>query len=113
MDRRTFLKLGGVAASARPLSSAAKRANIILIMADDMGFSDIGCFGSEIATPNLDKLAAGGMRLTSFYHTARCSPPPAPLLTRLYPPQAGVRPIVVGRGPPADPGAFNHHCVHP
>ena len=55
-----------------------------------MGFSDIGCYGSEIPTPNLDKLAAGGLRFTQFYNTARCCPTRASLLTGLYPHQAGV-----------------------
>src|SRR5438309_3585605 len=104
MNRRTFLKLAGTSAAALQVTAAAKRPNIILIMADDMGFSDIGCFGSEIATPNLDKLAAGGMRLTSFYSTARCCPTRASLLTGLYPHQAGVGHMVVDRGTPAYQG---------
>ena len=68
----------------------APRPNIIVILADDVGFSDLGCFGSEIATPNLDALAAGGVRFTQFYNTARCCPTRASLLTGLYPHQAGV-----------------------
>ncbi len=48
--------------------------NIIIILTDDMGYSDIGCFGGEIHTPNIDKLAAGGLRFTQFYNTARCCP---------------------------------------
>jgi arylsulfatase A-like enzyme len=68
----------------------AGRPNIIIILADDMGYSDIGCFGSEIPTPNLDMLAKGGMRLTQFYNNARCCPTRASLLTGLYPHQAGV-----------------------
>ena len=55
-----------------------------------MGFSDIGCYGGEIDTPNLDALAAGGLRFTQFYNTARCCPTRACLLTGLYPHQAGV-----------------------
>jgi arylsulfatase A-like enzyme len=66
------------------------RPNIIVILADDMGFSDIGPFGSEIPTPNLDRLAAGGIRFTQFYNAARCSPSRASLLTGLYPHQAGL-----------------------
>ena len=58
--------------------------NIILILADDLGFSDIGCYGGEIATPNLDKLAAGGLRLTQMYNTARCWPTRACLMTGYY-----------------------------
>ncbi len=52
--------------------SALQRPNILIVLADDMGFSDAGCYGSEIATPNLDALAAGGLRFTQFYNTARC-----------------------------------------
>ena len=60
------------------LAQAESRPNIILIMSDDMGFSDIGCYGGEIKTPNLDKLAADGLRFTQFYNTARCCPTRAP-----------------------------------
>ncbi len=70
--------------------SADERPNIILIMSDDMGYSDIGCYGSEIATPNLDALAAHGLRYTQFYNAARCCPTRASLLTGLYPHQAGL-----------------------
>ncbi len=66
------------------------RPNMLLILADDMGFSDIGCFGSEIKTPNLDKLAEQGVRMSSFYNNARCCPSRAALLTGLYPHQAGI-----------------------
>jgi arylsulfatase A-like enzyme len=72
------------------LRAAESRPNIIVILSDDVGYSDIGCFGSEIATPNLDALAAGGLRFTQFYNTARCCPTRASLLTGLYPHQAGV-----------------------
>jgi len=65
------------------------RPNIVLIMADDMGFSDLGCYGSEIETPNLDKLATDGLRYTQFYNTSRCCPTRASLLTGLYPHQTG------------------------
>lgn len=64
--------------------------NIVIIMADDMGYSDAGSFGGEIKTPNLDALAAGGVRFTQFYNTARCCPTRAALLTGLYAHQAGV-----------------------
>lgn len=69
---------------------AAPRPNIVLIMSDDMGYSDLGCYGGEIATPNLDRLAAGGLRFTQFYNGARCCPTRASLLTGLYPHQAGM-----------------------
>src|SRR5271165_3011940 len=61
-----------------------KRPNIVVILSDDMGFSDLGCMGGEIATPNLDALAAGGVRFTQFYNTARCCPSRASLLTGYY-----------------------------
>jgi arylsulfatase len=66
------------------------RPNILLILADDLGYSDIGCHGGEIATPNLDRLAAGGLRFRQFYNGTRCCPTRASLLTGLYPHQAGV-----------------------
>lgn len=64
--------------------------NIIVILADDMGFSDLGAYGSEIPTPNLDRLAGNGLRFTQFYNGARCCPSRASLLTGLYPHQAGI-----------------------
>src|SRR5690349_7935951 len=70
--------------------AAPPRPNIIIILCDDMGFSDIGCYGSEISTPNLDHLASNGLRFTQFYNTARCCPSRTALLTGLYPHQAGV-----------------------
>jgi arylsulfatase A-like enzyme len=99
-----------------PLRSAhaapqAERPNIVLIMADDMGFSDLGCYGSEIATPNLDRLAARGLRFSQFYNTARCCPTRACLLTGLYPHQAGVGHMVGDRGAPAYQGHLNDQCV--
>ena len=69
---------------------ADKRPNILLIMADDMGYSDIGCYGSEIPTPNIDALAARGLRFTQFYNCGRSCPTRASLLTGLYSHQAGI-----------------------
>ncbi|MGB2823883.1 MAG: arylsulfatase [Phycisphaerae bacterium] len=95
MDRRAFLKAIGVGAASlgmpRLLSASEKgtRPNIILLMADDMGFSDIGCYGGEIRTPNLDRLANRGIRFTQFYNNAKCSPTRASLLTGLYSQQVG------------------------
>src|SRR3954467_9153531 len=60
------------------------RPNLIIILADDMGYSDLGCYGSEISTPNLDRLAQGGLRFTQFYNTARCWPTRAAILTGYY-----------------------------
>jgi arylsulfatase A-like enzyme len=72
-----------------PLAMAAQP-NIMVVLIDDVGFSDLGCYGSEIPTPNLDALAAGGVRFTQFYNTARCSTTRASLMTGLYPHQAGM-----------------------
>ncbi len=88
-----------------------ERPNIIYIMADDMGFSDIGCYGSEISTPNLDALAADGIRFTQFYNTARCCPTRACLLTGLYPHQAGVGHMMEDRGYEGYRGDLNRNCV--
>jgi len=71
-------------------AASPPRPNILLILADDLGFSDLGSYGSEIPTPNLDALAARGLRFTQFYNAARCCPTRAALLTGLYPHQAGV-----------------------
>lgn len=65
--------------------TGGKRPNIIVIMCDDMGFSDIGCFGGEIATPNIDRLAKGGVKFTQFYNNAKCEPSRASLATGNYP----------------------------
>ncbi len=70
--------------SAAVWADAAEKPNIVFILADDLGYSDLGCYGGEIATPNLDKLAAGGLRFTQFYNTARCWPTRAALLTGYY-----------------------------
>lgn len=92
-------------------TAPAQRPNIVVILADDMGFSDIGCYGSEIATPNLDRLAAGGLRFTQFYNAARCCPTRASLMTGLYPHQAGIGHMVEDRGHPSYRGFLNDRCV--
>lgn len=69
---------------------SSKRPNIVVIMADDLGYSDIGCYGGEIQTPNLDGLAANGVRFTQYYNAARCCPTRASLLTGKYPHQVGL-----------------------
>ncbi|MFT4589025.1 MAG: arylsulfatase A-like enzyme [Candidatus Binatia bacterium] len=71
-------------------ASAAKQPNILYVLADDLGFSDLGCFGGEIRTPTLDALASGGVRLTQFYNTGRCCPSRAALLTGQYPHRVGL-----------------------
>ena len=110
MNRRQFLSTLGTAAAAAA-APAPKRPNIIVIMADDMGYSDIGCFGSEIETPNLDRLAAGGIRFTQMYNTARCCPTRAALLTGLYSHQAGVGGMTGDTGKPGYRGFLTDNCV--
>lgn len=118
MNRRSFLKTAGIATLGFSLSGlgctradGTDQPNIILIMADDMGYSDIGCYGSEIPTPNIDQLAQGGMRFSNFYNAARCCPTRASLLTGLYPHQAGMGDMV-GDGPPGPyQGYLNDQCV--
>jgi arylsulfatase len=75
---------------ARIQAQESSAPNVLLILADDLGFSDLGCYGSEIATPNLDALANRGLRFRQFYNGTRCCPSRASLLTGLYPHQAGV-----------------------
>ncbi len=91
--------------------SPARRPNILMILCDDMGFSDIGCFGAEIATPNLDRLASRGLRMSSFYNCARCCPTRASLLTGVYPHQAGVGFMVQNKGTPAYQGYLRDDVV--
>ncbi|MEY2408335.1 MAG: hypothetical protein QOF48_1005 [Verrucomicrobiota bacterium] len=88
----SFLLLIGL--TLRPVLAAdtSPRPNILIILADDMGFADAGCYGGEIATPNLDRLAANGVRFTQFYNTARCWPSRAALLTGHYPQQIRMDP---------------------
>jgi arylsulfatase A-like enzyme len=102
------LPLGIMLVAMKP---APNRPNIILIMADDMGYSDIGCFGSEVQTPNLDQMARNGLRMTQFYNASRCCPTRASLLTGLYPHQAGVGDMVGDRGQAAYQGYLNQQCV--
>ncbi len=91
--------------------STAKRPNIVLIMNDDMGFSDIGCYGGEVHTPNLDRLAASGLRLTQFYNTARCCPTRASILTGLHPHQTGVGHMMSDWDLDGYRGDLNDRCV--
>ena len=102
-------------AGAKPAAKQARgdaRPNIVLIMADDMGFSDIGCYGGEIKTPNLDGLAAKGLRFRQFYNTARCCPTRASLMTGLYPHQTGMGWMTVkDLGPEGYRGDLNRKCV--
>lgn len=98
INRRQFFKtlgtgslaltLAGCSKQTGPDPQSAPRPNTLIFLADDMGYSDIGCYGGEIDTPNLDWLAKNGLRFTQFYNTARCCPSRASLLTGLYPHQA-------------------------
>jgi arylsulfatase len=85
--------------------------NIVLILADDMGYSDIGCYGGEIDTPNLDSLAENGIRFTQFYNTARCSPSRASLLTGLHPHQTGIGILTDNDSPEGYAGDLNKKCI--
>lgn len=85
--------------------------NIVLILADDLGFSDLGCFGSEISTPNLDRMAAEGLRMRQFYTTPRCCPSRAALLTGLYPQQAGIGNMMEDQGLPGYRGELSRSCL--
>ena len=94
--------------------AAAEKPNFLVILADDLGWSDLGCHGSEIATPNLDRLAGEGMKFRHFYNAARCCPSRAALLTGLYPHQAGIGKMVVEKpGPEKGPyqGYLNDACT--
>jgi arylsulfatase A-like enzyme len=90
---------------------APKKPNIIIILADDMGYSDIGCFGSDVQTPNLNEMAKGGLKMTQFYNASRCCPTRASLLTGLYQHQAGVGDMMNTRPQPAYQGYLNQNCV--
>lgn len=98
-------------ATASQSSANTKKPNIVLIMADDLGWSDIGSFGSEIRTPNLDKLASKGVRFTQMYNSARCCPSRASLLTGINPHQAGIGHMINDMSLPAYQGYLNDNCV--
>ncbi|HEX73039.1 MAG TPA: arylsulfatase [Candidatus Hydrogenedentes bacterium] len=124
MTRREFIGAGAGALAAAALQgrghpaphSTGKAPNIVVILADDMGFSDIGCYGAEINTPHLDRLAANGLRFTQAYSAARCCPTRAALLTGLNPHQTGVGGMVSRIQDPPPPegpyqGYLNDQCV--
>ena len=87
------------------------RPNIVLIVADDMGYSDLGCYGGEIRTPNLDRLGRSGTRMSQFYNTARCSPSRASLLTGLHPHQTGIGILASPNRSGGYDGDLNDRCV--
>ena len=84
-----------------------KRPNIIVILADDLGYSDMGCYGGEIRTPNLDYLAESGVRFTQFYNTSRSCPTRASLMTGLYQHQAGIGRMTFDDGLPGYRGTLS------
>lgn len=90
---------------------ADDRPNIVIIMVDDMGWSDLGCFGGEVETPNIDSLATGGVRFTNFYNTGRCCPTRAALLTGVYPHQAGLGRMTFRTDAPGYQGELGRNVV--
>ncbi|HEY4415868.1 MAG TPA: arylsulfatase, partial [Verrucomicrobiae bacterium] len=106
-----LLAFSSASPAAEPAKPIATKPNIIVILVDDMGYSDLGCYGSEIQTPNLDKLAASGIRFTEFYNMSRCCPSRAAILTGLYPHQAGIGLMQENLGLPAYQGHLNDNCV--
>jgi arylsulfatase len=110
----TMLLAGTLAFHLLPAAvSKEKRPNIVVILSDDVGFSDIGSYGSEIETPNLDALATNGVRFTQFYNTARCCPTRASLLTGRYPHQAGIGHMMEDRGHAGYRGRLNNSATIP
>jgi len=102
------LLAGGMPGQAQTLDQPP---NIVLILADDMGYSDLGCYGGEILTPNLDRLAKEGLRFRQFYNCGRCCPTRAALLTGLYPHQTGVGHMMTDYRRPGYRGNLNQRCV--
>src|SRR4051794_535011 len=88
-----------------------RRPNVVVILSDDMGFSDIGCYGGEIRPPTLNQRPANALRSTHFYNPARCCPTRASLLTGLYPHQAGVGHMMEEKGKEGYRGDLNRRCV--
>ena len=108
MDRREFLALS---AAIGLTVQQQKRPNILLVVADDLGYSDLGCFGGEIQTPNLDTLASNGVRFTQFYSTARCCPSRASILTGQYPHRVGIGHMVTDLGHPGYRGRLSEDAA--
>jgi len=108
MDRREFLALSAVIGLT---AQQQKRPNILLVVADDLGYSDLGCFGGEIETPILDNLASNGVRFTQFYSTARCCPSRASILTGQYPHRVGIGHMVTDLGHPGYRGRLSENAA--
>ncbi len=113
---RTATGIGAITAgsvfSSLSCTKTTKRPNILLVMVDDMGYSDLGCFGSEIDTPNVNNLANNGIRFTRFYNASRCCPTRASLMTGLYPHEAGIGDMVGSKyNMPSYQGYLNDESV--
>lgn len=112
----TVVLVCGTPAAVHSAQVAASRPNIVIVLVDDMGFSDIGCYGGEIETPNIDRLASNGLRFTQFYNSGRCCPTRASLMTGRHPHQVGIGHMTE---PPSRPlgfegpyqGYLNDDCV--
>lgn len=109
--KKIFLSLLAISVGFLSFSQHADRPNIILILADDLGYSDLGAYGSEIATPNLDKLAQEGLRFKQFYNNSICAPTRASLLTGQYQHKAGVGYFSNDLGLPAYQGYINEESL--
>ena len=109
--RHITLLVSGTVLLVSACAGAAPRPNILIILSDDMGWSDLGCYGGEIKTPNLDALAEKGVRFTQFYNCARCCPTRASLLTGLYPHTAGVGHMTSNDHRPGYNGELNQRCL--
>lgn len=105
------LLLLAVPGSAASMAAEGRRPSVLLILVDDMGYSDPGCFGGEIQTPHLDALAAGGLRFTAFYNTSRCCPTRASLLTGVYAHQAGLGRMTFDRELPGYRGQLGRNVA--
>lgn len=109
--KNTSLGLLSLLAVSTATTQPSAKPNIVLILVDDLGYSDIGAYGSEIQTPNIDKLAYGGLRLKEFYNNSICAPTRASLLTGQYPHKAGVGYFDVNLGLPAYQGFLNKQSL--
>jgi arylsulfatase len=109
MNRRNFLALS--ASIAGLTIQQGRRPNVLLIVADDLGYSDLGCFGGEIDTPNLNALASAGVRFAQFYSTARCCPSRASILTGQYSHRVGIGHMVTDLGQPGYKGRLSENAA--
>lgn len=116
MPSLSILLSGCFVISTAALATAEERPNIVIVLVDDMGFSDVGCYGGEIETPNIDRLAADGLRFTQFYNSGRCCPTRASLMTGRHPHQVGIGHMTEPPGKPLGitgpyQGYLNEDCI--